>query len=57
MEEFKTKPLDQNILLKLELQIFRMEKENLKTKEASEDKMAEKIKKAIEELVRAEGKL
>lgn len=57
MEEFKTKPLDEMILSRLKIKIFIMEKENLKTREASEDKMAEKIKKAIEELVRAEGKL
>lgn len=57
MEEFKTKPLDDAILSRLKIKIFLMEKENLKTREASDDKMAEKIKKTIDDMVRAEGKL
>lgn len=57
MEEFKNEMFDEIALNRLKLKIFLLEKENLRNREFSDEKMAEKIKKTIEDFVKREGKL
>lgn len=45
-------PLDERKINRLKLDILRLERDNLKTREYSNDEMVEKIRKLIEEEVK-----
>lgn len=52
MEEFEKEQLDERLVRRIQLKVFAMERENHKIKKFTDGEMVQRIRKAIDEVVR-----